>query len=370
MLTSGDIYLGFTFLEINGIIEHEPYAEYEYIYGIFVFLFAILGSILACEIGERTGRLKVFHLANSLNILGCIFAGVGFKYQQVSVYLIGRFLKGVVLGMFAFIVPLYSIIYSVREMVPLEYAGFLGAFTQVMNTFGNFWGAGLSNYGEVYVSLDFMFIIFLIPILFSLIQTFLILNFYNYESPSYLWVHNLKKEAFFLINKLYINPNLSDTSSYIKSSAVRSIEDICEDDESEIHSVVSYKTVLFSPNYRKSLLIACGLGLFKTLIGIDFFIILLDHNLSYEEPDEIYEITAKVLIYLANFLGALTSLIYIESEYYIEIGRVRLLRVGAVLMFFILCGISLHRQVNSYEYVSTLIGSFVFIYQASLGTVL
>ena len=255
-------------------------------------------------------------------------------------------------------------------MVPLEYAGFLGAFTQVMNTFGNFWGAGLSNYGEVYVSLDFMFIIFLIPILFSLIQTFLILNFYNYESPSYLWVHNLKKEAFFLINKLYINPNLSDTSSYIKSSAVRSIEDICEDDESEIHSVVSYKTVLFSPNYRKSLLIACGLGLFKTLIGIDFFIILLDHNLSYEEPDEIYEITAKVLIYLANFLGALTSLIYIESEYYIEIGRVRLLRVGAVLMFFILCGISLHRQVNSYEYVSTLIGSFVFIYQASLGTVL
>jgi hypothetical protein len=169
---------------------------------------------------------------------------------------------------------------------------------------------------------------------------------------------------------LYINPNLSDTSSYIKSSAVRSIEDICEDDESEIHSVVSYKTVLFSPNYRKSLLIACGLGLFKTLIGIDFFIILLDHNLSYEEPDEIYEITAKVLIYLANFLGALTSLIYIESEYYIEIGRVRLLRVGAVLMFFILCGISLHRQVNSYEYVSTLIGSFVFIYQASLGTVL
>jgi hypothetical protein len=215
-----------------------------------------------------------------------------------------------------------------------------------------------------------MFIIFLIPILFSLIQTFLILNFYNYESPSYLWVHNLKKEAFFLINKLYINPNLSDTSSYIKSSAVRSIEDICEDDESEIHSVVSYKTVLFSPNYRKSLLIACGLGLFKTLIGIDFFIILLDHNLSYEEPDEIYEITAKVLIYLANFLGALTSLIYIESEYYIEIGRVRLLRVGAVLMFFILCGISLHRQVNSYEYVSTLIGSFVFIYQASLGTVL
>lgn len=261
-------------------------------------------------------------------------------------------------------------IYTVREMVPLEHAGFLGAFTQVMNTFGNFWGAGLSTYADTYKLDDYMFIILLIPIIFSLIQTYLIIRYYKYESPSYLWINNLKKEAFFLINKLYVNTSVLDTHSYIKNSAVRSIEDICEDDESEYHAVLSYKTVLFSPNYRKSLLIACGLGLFKTLMGIDFFMILLDHNLSYEEPDEIYKTTAKVLIYLANFLGALVALIYIESKYYIGIGRVRLLKLGAVLMFIILCGISVHRLVKNYVYISILIGSFLFIYQATLGTVL
>lgn len=351
----------------------EPYPEYEYIYGICVSLFAILGSVISCEIAERTGRLKSFHLGNILNIIGCVLCAVGWRYNQITSYLIGRFIKGLVLGMFAFIVPLYSTFYTVREMVPLEHTGFLGAFTQVMNTFGNLWGAGLSTCLEEYIDKEYIIIVFLIPIVFSLIQTYLILKFYNFESPSYLWINNLKKEALFLINKLYINSAIADTHSFIKRSAVRSIEDICEvedEDEDEVHPVPTYKTVLFSSNYRKSLLIACGLGLFKTLIGIDFFMILMHHNLSYEKPSETYENITKVSVYLFNFLGACVTLCYIDSKKYAEIGRVKLLKIGAVMMFCILCCISIHRFVGNYYYISILIGSFVFVYQATIGTVL
>lgn len=367
--------IGYTFLEINGIITLEPYPEYEYIYGIFVSFSAILGSIISCEIAERTGRLKSFHLANILNIIGCVLCALGWKFNLITLYLIGRCMKGLVLGMFAFVVPLYSTFYTVREMVPLEHTGLFGAFTQVMNTFGNLCGAGLSTYLGEFVTEDLLFIIFLIPIVFSLIQTCLILKFYNFESPSYLWINNLKKEAFILINKLYINTSVLDTHSIHKNSTVRSIEDLCEDEvenesEGEIHSVPTYKTVLFSPNYRKSLLIACGLGLFKTLIGIDFFIILLDHNLSYEPHPEGYDNSAKMLVYLVNFLGACVAICYIDSKNYAEIGRVRLLRIGAIVMFLILFCIAIHRIVENYIYITALISSFVFVYEATIGTVL
>ena len=100
----------------------------------------------------------------------------------------GRLICGINAGIASFLVPLYSKFHLVREMAPCQDRGALGAINQFMITLGKNYSGILVSYLVGYlftvVLSTYEFAIFLFPIVFSVIQFFLVKFMFNQESAN------------------------------------------------------------------------------------------------------------------------------------------------------------------------------------------
>lgn len=124
------------------------------------------------------------------------------------------------MGINTYITPLYSKKYPVREMAPNELSGRMVAMIGVMETLG--FSCASTALGPTAKALgnELAFLIFLIPIPVTMLQTALFVFHFKHESPSYLWISNRRKEAISLINILYLKEMNQDISYEVRDYLV------------------------------------------------------------------------------------------------------------------------------------------------------
>lgn len=182
-----------------------------HIRGLGLHLGGFFGSLIICPIAKRYGRIKSFYIGQAIMIIGsCLviliqLCTAEFVEEIHAVYVLGRVTKGIACGINSFIVPLYSKIYIVRETAPLELAGSLVSLHPIMGSLG----ISCSIFLIMSISDGIPHIlIHIVPIFLCILQFILFKRYFNYESPSYLWLSNRRNEAIYQINRLYFNESM------------------------------------------------------------------------------------------------------------------------------------------------------------------
>lgn len=114
-----------------------------------------------------------------------VVLGVLAYYQNFTVFFCVRFLQGVAAGLFSTIVPLVN-----KEFSPAETTNFMGIFCNLLIVVGIFF-AYFFKLILSFITFDstgasYWKTIYALPILVILIQTFVYVTYYPFETPKYL----------------------------------------------------------------------------------------------------------------------------------------------------------------------------------------
>jgi MFS family permease len=187
--------------------------------GFGLNLGGFFGSLVICPFAKRYGRIKSFYIGQAMMILGCCLVilmklcTAEFEVNIQAVYVLGRVIKGIACGINSVIVPLYSKVYIVRETAPLELAGGLVSLHPIMKSMGIFCSVFLFTWISDGIPHN---LLHLVPIFLCILQFILFQRYFNYESPSYLWLSNRRNEAIYQINRLYFNESMIRSTVFTK----------------------------------------------------------------------------------------------------------------------------------------------------------
>jgi hypothetical protein len=220
----------------------------------------------------------------------------------------------------------------------------------------------------VFWNLDMNHMTFYFPVLPAVFQIITLRCLYTEETPMHLWLNGKKsrvnaRQAIQLIGTNYNHNDIRDSPGF-------STESILEQQERRSRKV-SYIEVLTSSSFRKPLFIVCGknhkgLGLFRTFLGPDTMLYIIMTKLV----DLKLEWLILMVFYGANLLASLSCFFFFESKTYIGIGRLPLLKLGALAMFLLYVILTIYAQMQVDIVYLILAGALIAIYELSLGTVL
>ena len=163
----------------------------------------------------KIGRMKCLHLTNLILIVSYSISLI----DSIPVLIVARFFLGFASGGFTCtIVPQY-----IYETSPMCLRGILGALTQINLNFGILLcfiiGYGTPTTKEDMHTSQYWRFMFIFPVSVCIIQSLLILIFFNYETPYYLLLSK-KDEAGALkvLKKLYVGEDAEKVLEYIKET--------------------------------------------------------------------------------------------------------------------------------------------------------
>jgi MFS family permease len=168
---------------------------------LILSLGAILGAYLGFPISDSRGRRFGFLVADMISVLGVILVRftqtcIGWKIRNetVAILIFARFVTGLSIGIFSYLVPLYCILYIVREIVPTEISTSMISLHVIVIALGHF----ISYVATLlFIDSSMIYISFCIPLLAVGIQAFILLFIYEFETPSYLWIKNRREEVIY-----------------------------------------------------------------------------------------------------------------------------------------------------------------------------
>ncbi len=151
---------------------------------------AAVGALLSGYLASKLGRRKSLIITDVLTIISCI----PLLISNTVLIFIGRLLYGVVVGLNSALVPLY-----IKEISPVQIAGTTGAVAMFVLNGGTLFafllGFGNPSPGtpEYFTSMWWKFMLGF-PIITALIRMILIILFFKFDTPSYLYSTGQKEE--------------------------------------------------------------------------------------------------------------------------------------------------------------------------------
>ena len=151
----------------------------------------------------RYGKKNCIHAANAILILGCTLTLIHIK----EIVAVGRFFFGLSAGCFSVFVPSF-----INELTPTELKGPFGSATQILITLGilisNLLGIPLPDaaenpYKPGFIGDEYWRVLFALPIAFAVIQSVLLMTFYNFETPKFLKLSHRDADLQTLMGKIY-----------------------------------------------------------------------------------------------------------------------------------------------------------------------
>ena len=158
-----------------------------------LILGAMIGALLMAKLVHKHGKLRILVVTNMLMILGVSICLTG----SITAIIFGRFIWGFCFGVFSVVCSKY-----VNEICPVELKGTFGALNQTMLVAGSTVPSGLSLYyprvidqtmKDDFIVTQYWRVIWLAPILISLMQLFFLRFCFYHETPIYL--KSCKREA-------------------------------------------------------------------------------------------------------------------------------------------------------------------------------
>jgi len=289
----------------------------------WVTLGALVGSLIAGELGDGLGRKRTILIAGALFTLG---AAIQWAAPGVLILVAGRFVVGAGVGIAAVSAPLYA-----SELAPAQLRGRFVSAYQLAITTGIFLAylinAGLSASANWRLMLGLSAIPGVAMFAIAMIAP---------ESPRWLMSRNRRadaaKEAVKVQPSVDVNAQLASIEAAIR-----------EDTQS-----ASWADI-FSPKWRRPLLIAVGLAVFQQITGINAIIFYA--NQIFASAGFATEVSrATVTLWAVGGVNVLST--FIAIAFIDKVGRRRLLLVGLIGM-----GVSLAAVGVAFRFIAPTSGA-------------
>lgn len=270
---------------------------------------AIFGNFFAGPLSDHLGRKPVLLIAAFLFIASSLITALA---GNIIVFIAGRILAGVGVGIAILVAPVY-----IAEISPPKKRGWLVSFNQLLIVIG-LSAAYFSNYlilklvedpltnwrwmlgAEVLPSVIYFILIFFIP-----------------ESPRWLIMHNQDEKAIKIMNRLGNEVEVQEDFNNIKKSIEHKTES----------GMISQAKEFFSKKMKSILIIGFGLAIFQQLSGINA--VLYYAPMIFESAGGGRD-TAFIQ---AVILGLVFMVMTIASMFFIDkLGRKPLLFIGVAIM--------------------------------------
>ncbi|MDN3496026.1 sugar porter family MFS transporter [Planococcus sp. APC 4015] len=315
----GGFLFGFDSSVINGAVDSiDQNFELGSVLTGFVVAVALLGcavgAIIAGNLSDRWGRLKVMMLGSALFLISSVGAGLTFSVPDLILW---RVLGGIGIGIASVVAPAY-----IAEIAPKQIRGGLASLQQLAITLGIFaallsdallaWGAGGASQ-PFWFGLEawrWMFLIGVIPA-----AVYGILAFTMPESPRFLIAKGRKDEA----RKVYaslVPP--ADLDKHINELTTAIEED-------RKNSGVSLRGPVFG--LQGIVWVGIILSVFQQFVGINvifYYSTSLWKSVGFPESASL---TISVVTSVTNVLVTLIAIFLVD-----RVGRKPILLTGSVLM--------------------------------------
>jgi hypothetical protein len=237
-------------------------------------------------------------------------------------------------------------------MAPCDIYAKLGAVNQSMITLGIF----LAYFSFIVIYSDeFIFLVFGLPILVSVVQGCLFLWVFTSETPTFLMIKDKKKEAMMLMSTLYYNnPSAADSDGMFGSLVVGSeFENMSYTDLFKDENILNFK-------------LGCIVSILQQLTGINVVIYSSSQYLVSINYVEIH--FAVCFIGLVNFISGSVSVILLKDRYksFLQIGALGMTAcyVGILCITF-----TVSIENFAYFYLAFLI-LFIVCFEFSIGPIM
>jgi sugar porter (SP) family MFS transporter len=269
----------------------------------WVTLGALVGSLVAGELGDRLGRKRAILIAGALFTFG---ATIQWLAPSALILVAGRFVIGAGVGMAAVSAPLYA-----AELAPAQLRGRFVSAYQLAITMGIFL-AYLVN-GQLSASANWRLMLGLAAV--PGLALFLI-ALAAPESPR--WLMGRERRADAAKETAKVQPDI-DANAHLDS-----IADAIRQD-----SHTASWAEIFSPKWRRPLLIALGLAVFQQITGINAIIYYA--NQIFAAAGFSTEVSrATVTLWAIGGVNVLST--FIAIAFIDKVGRRLLLLVGLIGM--------------------------------------
>ena len=206
--------------------------------------------------------------------------------------------------------PLY-----INEIVPSEIQGKLGSLVQFQVTFGIFVSFALciilpATHPDKHFTNDYWIGIYLFPIIPSLIQIFLFLFVYKYDSPKWLIDSKSEKKLEYLMKTLYVNNWEAYLNKLLEEE--RKKESLLTKESGKLKDP-GFSDLFSIKGYRKALIIACTLSMLQQMTGINSFIFYSSQIFKKIGGDADLTNTFTAILGLCNMGFTMFCLLFIEK---------------------------------------------------------
>ena len=225
----GTFLIGYSLSSFN-ILTNFMYFQYRYnnVKGFYLAEMDLFNSIVTAivPIGAAIGSIFGGKFAWIGRRLAMILLSIWFIFGTMITLvfnfyflILGKFIIGIIWGVYSVVVPLF-----INKITPVSISGSLGAINQIMLTlsvaFVGWLDLIIPYESEVYMQIHskVWMTIFLIPVLFAVLQIALLLLVFKHDTPTFYLIMNLKeleREAYQLIYKQRENEE-SDVCEEIK----------------------------------------------------------------------------------------------------------------------------------------------------------
>ncbi len=315
----GGFLFGFDSSVINGAVDSiDQNFELGSVLTGFVVAVALLGcavgAVLAGNLSDRWGRLKVMMLGSGLFLVSSIGAGLTFSVPDLILW---RVLGGLGIGIASVVAPAY-----IAEIAPRQIRGGLASLQQLAITLGIFvallsdallaWGAGGASQ-DLWLGLEawrWMFLVGVIPA-----AVYGILAFTMPESPRYLIAKGRVDEAKVIFATLVPPADLDKTVNEL----VHTI------DEDRKNAGVSLKGPVFG--LQGIVWVGIILSVFQQFVGINvifYYSTSLWQSVGFPESASL---GISVVTSITNVLVTLVAIFLVD-----RVGRKPILLTGSVIM--------------------------------------
>jgi sugar porter (SP) family MFS transporter len=269
----------------------------------WVTLGALAGSLIAGELGDRLGRKRTILIAGALFTFG---AAIQWAAPSALILVVGRFIIGAGVGIAAVSAPLYA-----SELAPAQLRGRFVSAYQLAITSGIFLAYLINAQLSASANWRLMLGLAAVPGLALLLAALI-----APESPRWLMSRSRRADAAKEAAK--VQPDV-DVDTQLALIQVALDEDI---------QAASWAEV-FSPKWRRPLLIALGLAIFQQITGINAIIYYA--NQIFASAGFATEVSrATVTLWAIGGVNVLST--FIAVAFIDKVGRRLLLLVGLIGM--------------------------------------
>jgi sugar porter (SP) family MFS transporter len=311
----GGLLFGFDTAVISGVI---PFIKVQFLLSgsevgwivSSLILGCIVGVMLAGEPADRYGRKIVLFAAALLFVVSAIGSALA---QNISMFVIFRFIGGFGVGMASMISPMY-----IAEIAPAKQRGQLVSLNQLTIVIGVLL-AFFSNYLLVDTGVNnwrWMLCVMALPAFL-----FFVALFFVPESPRWLIQQKNMSKAKTILTKI--------NGIEIADKEFEIIKGSLKDKQTS-----TFKDV-FAPKLRKVLFVGIGLAVFQQITGINTIMYYAPLILEKAGLSVNLAIFQTILIGVINLGFSLVAIYFID-----RIGRKPLLIIGSIIMMLSLLALS------------------------------